>query len=228
VTGEQPQDTVFGRGSNVLEYWLAHAEGFDVVSRGKPRQRVQHVVVDRRLGSASVLVVGRTRGRRTRVIPVAAISAVDPFDRLLYLTPRRRARAAASHLGGAARSARRTQHAAFVWLRPRAVEAARAAQRESVRAGVWLRPRLMELGRLVAHWALGAYVLAHAGIARLRPVLVAAAHASHRHAARAFERVRPWPRMAGRFIRGRVTWLRARAAAARADRADVPPVRDGS
>ena len=223
VTGEQPQDTVFGRGSNVLEYWLAHAEGFDVVSRGKPRQRVQHVVVDRRRGSAAVLVVGRTRGR-TRAIPVAAISAVDPFDRLLYLTPKRRARTTASHVGLATRGA----YAAVDRLRPRTVAAARAAQRDSVRVGVWLRPRLIELGRLAARSAIRAYVIAHALIAHLRPMFADAARAS-RPRLRALSRiVRDSSPTALLAIREGANRLRARLGSGRAARADVPPMRDGS
>ena len=138
VTGEQPQ--VFGRGSNVLEYWLAHAEGFDVVSRRKPRHRVDHVIVDRQVGAASVLVVRRRRGRRTRVIPVSAIAAVDPFERLLYVTPKRRARTAAH-------GAYRAQQAAVTWAHPRLVETARLTHRGSVRAGTWLRPRIVAASR---------------------------------------------------------------------------------
>ena len=151
MPGEQQQATVFERGSNVHEYWLAHAEGFHVVSRRKPRDRVDHVVVDRELGTATALVVRRKRGRRTKRIPVRWVSAVDPFERLLYLTPRRRAHTAAErmrlHLVDAARTALQAQHAAVDRLRPRTLEAARATQRECVRAALWLQPRLVEAGR---------------------------------------------------------------------------------
>lgn len=151
VTGEQPQATVFERGSHVHEYWLAHAEGFHVVSRRKPRGRVDHVVVDRERGSAAALVVRRKRGRRPRRIPVMAVSAVDPFERLLYLAPRRRERTVVMrvrpHVAHATTSAWQAQRTAVAWLRPRAAGAAYAVRLELVRAALWLRPRLVEAGR---------------------------------------------------------------------------------
>ena len=147
MTGEQLQATVFERGSNVHEYWLAHAEGFHVVSRRRPRDRVVHVVVDRSLGSATALVVRRKRGRRAKRIPVMWVSAVDPFERLLYLTPRRRAHTTAQrlrpHVVEAARGTWRAQHAAREWARPRAVEAVSLTRRECVCGALWLRPRLV-------------------------------------------------------------------------------------
>jgi hypothetical protein len=153
VTGEQVQATVFERGSNVHEYWLAHAEGFQVVSRRKPRDRVDHVVVDRELGSATALVVRRKRGRRPKRIPVMSVSAVDPFERVIYLAPKRRAHAAAErlrpHVVEAARSTWNAQQAARDLALPRAIETARATQRECVRAAGWLRPWLAEAGRRV-------------------------------------------------------------------------------
>lgn len=151
VTGEQSQATVFERGSNVHEYWLAHAEGFHVASRRKPRDRIDHVVVDRRLGSATALVVRRKRGRRPKHIPVMWVSAVDPFERVVYLTPKRRVNTAAErmrpHVVDATRTARRAQHSALEWLRLRALVVVGALQRACVRAAIWLRPRLVEAGR---------------------------------------------------------------------------------
>jgi hypothetical protein len=152
VTGEQPQATVFERGSKVHEYWLAHAEGFHVVSRRKPRDRVDHVVVDRERGSATALVVRRRHGRRPKRIPVMSVSAVDPFERLLYLTPQRRARSTATdrgrrHVAHAIASALCAQRAALAWLRPRAIGAAYAVRLGLVRAALWLRPHLVETGR---------------------------------------------------------------------------------
>jgi hypothetical protein len=195
VTGEHPQ--VFERGSNVHEYWLAHAEGFHVVSRRKPRARVDHVVVDRQLGSATALVVKRKRSRRAKRIPVMWVSGVDPFERLLYLTPRRRAQTAAlrlrPHVVDAARGTWRAQSAAREWARPRAVEAVAATQRECVRGARWLRPRLVGAGdRAVVMYARG-YRAASAFLQRayawLRPrVVLLARRAVHgtRAAATAF------------------------------------------
>jgi hypothetical protein len=153
VTGEQAQATVFERGSNVHDYWLAHAEGFHVVARRKPGDRVDHVVVDRELGSATALVVRRKRGRRPKHIPVMWVSAVDPFERLVYLTPKRRAQTAAARMRprvvDAARTANQAQQAAVDWLRPRARDVVRVARLECARAALWLRPRLVEAGRRV-------------------------------------------------------------------------------
>jgi hypothetical protein len=177
VTGEQVQATVFERGSNVHEYWLAHAEGFHVVSRRKPRDRVDHVVVDRHLGSATALVVRRKRGRKPKRIPVMWVSAVDPFERLVYLAPKRRAHTAAErlrpHVFQAARSTWQAQQAAREWTRPRAIGAARATQRECVHAAGWLRPRLVEAGRrAISAYARGyhaANAFVHTAYAWLQP-----------------------------------------------------------
>ncbi len=192
---EQLQATVFERGSNVLDYWLAHAEGFDVVARGKRRRRVDHVVVDRQLGSASVLVVRSKRGRRHRVIPVVAVSAVDPFERLLYLSPRRRPGADVArvrpHVVQAARTAHRAGHVAVDRLAPRAVLAARVTRRQSIRAALWLAPRLLETGRLVRLVSARAGDASRRAVTRLRPVLVEAARTTRRSVVLGLARMRP-------------------------------------
>jgi hypothetical protein len=188
VTGEQAQATVFERGSNVHEYWLAHAEGFHVVSRRKPRDRVDHVVVDRQLGSATALVVRRKRGRRPKRIPVMWVSAVDPFERVVYLAPKRRAHAAAErvrpHVVDAARTARSAQHTAVEWARPRAHAAVRAALLECVRAAVWLRPRLFEAVRRVT-------VASVRGCRASRAFSIDAARATNRRSLAAYAWLRP-------------------------------------
>ena len=242
VTGEQA--TVFERGSNVHEYWLAHAEGFHVASRRKPGDRVDHVVVDRRLGSATALVVRRKRGRRSKHIPVMWVSAVDPFERVVYLAPKRRAQTAAArmrpHVADAARTARGAQHAAVEWARPRAHDAlraartARGAQRaalewarprareavrtarlECVRAAAWLRPQLVEAGLRVS-------VATVRGYRASRALSIEVARATHRRSQAAYEWLRPRiltaARRAARAVRSAPNGIRTRATALKGPR----------
>ena len=218
VTGE-PQATVFERGSNVHDYWLAHAEGFHVVARRKPRDRVDHVVVDRQLGSATALVVRRKRGRRPKHIPVMGVSAVDPFERLVYLTPKRRARTARermrAHLLDAARAADHARHAAADWLRPRARDVVRAARLESVRAALWLRPRLVEAGRRVT-------IASVRGYRASRAFSVDVAHKTNRRSLAAYAWLRPRivtaARRAARAVRSAPNGIRTRATALKGPR----------
>lgn len=155
MTGEEPQATVFGRGTSVLDYWLANAEGFHVVATRKPGHRVDHVLVDRQLGSATVLIVRRKRGRRLRRIPAVEVSAVDPFERVLYLAPKRRVRSvtarsaawAAPRVVASARSTRMYSLQGARWLQPRVAASARSTGRGSVDAVRWLKPRVVKGGR---------------------------------------------------------------------------------
>ena len=233
VTGEQAKATVFERGSNVHEYWLAHAEGFHVVSRRKPRDRVDHVVVDRQLGSASALVVRRKRGRRPKHIPVMWVSAVDPFERVVYLAPKRRAHTAADrmrpHVADAVRIARGAQHAAVRAVRtardaqraaverarPRVDDAVRAACLECVRAAVWLRPRLVEAGRRVSVASARAYRAS-------RAFSIDVARATNRRSLAAYAWLRPRivtaARRAARAARSAPNGIRTRATALKGPR----------
>jgi hypothetical protein len=183
VTGDQPQPTVFEQGSKVHEYWLAHAEGFHVVSGRRPRDRVHHVVVDRERGSATALVVRRKPGRRPRRIPVRSVSAVDPFERVLYLAPPQPVRSAAKRarprVTRAAAAAGEAQRAGVAWLRPRALVAVAAARRALVHAALWLRPRLVEVGRRATHAYTRGYhavrAYSQSAYSRIQPRLVALA-----------------------------------------------------
>ena len=76
-----PGSLVFPRGSHVLEYWLAHAEGFTVRSRGP----VERVIVEPLYGRATALVVRSGPFRRRRVVSAAEVAAVDPEARVLEL-----------------------------------------------------------------------------------------------------------------------------------------------
>ena len=164
---EQP--TVFRRGSNVLEYWLAHAEGFEVASRRVRPARVERVVVDPVRGHATGLIVrsfGVGRSRR-RIVAADAVVAVDPFLRTLHLAhspralPPAGARAAsllaaattdAPDRGAAPPATSAGACAARAWLAPRLKQANSIAERYGREAGVrigtataWLRPRLRAL-----------------------------------------------------------------------------------
>ena len=85
----QAKAVVFGRGSNVLDYWLAHAQGFEVDSGRRNRERVESVVVESD-GRATTLVVHSSLRRRRRLLPAEAFAAVDPFARALHLECERR------------------------------------------------------------------------------------------------------------------------------------------
>lgn len=75
---------VFERGSNILEYWLANAEGFLVRAHGSRVGVVRGVTVDPVGGRATDLVL-RTRLHGTRVVRATTILAVDPARQVLEL-----------------------------------------------------------------------------------------------------------------------------------------------
>src|SRR5436305_1894292 len=66
---------LFVRGSTVLDYWLAHAEGLTVQPLGA---RVEHVVVSAPVGHAESLIIRSRMTRRRRSIPADSIAAVAP------------------------------------------------------------------------------------------------------------------------------------------------------
>jgi hypothetical protein len=149
IGGARSGRAVFRRGSNVLEYWLDHAEGFEIRYRRRSRGHVESLLVDSHSGRTEGLVVRSPMIRRTRVIPAESIVAVEPFERVLM--PRlessplvrtgRATKRSAVGLGGAGwRGA--------LWLGPRVRHAAAAAGRGGRRAGAymvgaaaWLSPR---------------------------------------------------------------------------------------
>jgi hypothetical protein len=184
---------VFERGSNILEYWLANAEGFLVRARGSRVGVVRRVSVDPVGGRATDLVL-RTRLHGTRVVPATTIVAVDPARQVLELDveerPLRlagfagrlwgRRRIAVSLLARAPRAtasrlAPRIETAGLAVLRV-ARTAATAAARRLDETSAWLRPRLA-----AAALAAVRVVRAHVGDAyqscRTGRVRVAARHA---------------------------------------------------
>jgi hypothetical protein len=131
---------VFERGNHVVDYWLAHCEGFKL---GKPTssRQVAAVVCDQRTGRARMLVVKSGAGR-PHTLSAAAIAAVDPFNKVLYLEPR------------APRRTRQRAGAAAIAIarRLRALAAAGAASgwRYGKDGAIWLRPRVRAAARTTA------------------------------------------------------------------------------
>ena len=169
---EQP--TVFRRGSNVLEYWLAHAEGFEVASRRVRPARVERVVVDPVRGHATGLIVrsfGVGRSQR-RIVAADAVVAVDPFLRTLHLAhspralPPAGARAASLLVAAAGRT-----RPVMARLPPATSAGARAAR-------AWLVPRLKQTNSLIAQYGRELGVGIGAAAAWLRPRLRALASAA--------------------------------------------------
>jgi hypothetical protein len=150
---------VFQRGSNVLEYWLDHAEGFEVRFRRGVRGHVESVVVDPASGRAQGLVVRKARTRRTRVIPAQSIVAVDPFAEVLVT--RRSERSSPARFASALASI-----AVATWLRgrarahalgPRIAAAISFGSARVVAAAAWVSPRAWRLARVgSARFAAGA------------------------------------------------------------------------
>jgi hypothetical protein len=133
--------STFGRGSNVLEYWLLNAEGFTVEPLGAT---VDRVVVPAPFEPPVALVVHDGRGRE-RVISVDSIAAVEPREERLLLDPRARV----TRRKASAASLRRAR-AVFAWLSPRVLRAASASARHAQDGYAWLRPRVVIASRWVA------------------------------------------------------------------------------
>jgi hypothetical protein len=101
--GSMARATVFSRGSSVLDYWLAHAEGLTV----RPLDAVVEQVVARPPSGRAETLIVRPRGtRRLREIPAAEIAAVEPATQSLLLERRvgpkrvRRAARSGARMGG--------------------------------------------------------------------------------------------------------------------------------
>ena len=169
---------IFSRGSTVLDYWLAHAEGLTIEPLGA---RVEEVVVVAPVGRAESLVVRSRVTRRRKTIPAAAIAAVAPSSGQLLLdpppprAPRHLPRPSPEHIAAAraraAGTADRTRagtDAALVWLRPRVARARAAAARYLRLAAValaaalaWLGPQIAAGARLILE---GVVVLARGAL----------------------------------------------------------------
>jgi hypothetical protein len=164
---------VFPRGSHVLEYWLAHAEGFTLRSHGP----VERVIVEPLYGRATALVVRTGRLRRREVVSAALVRAVDPTARVLELDEPAKA---PSGPGAATRMRAWVGpllHAATprrAWLAP--------GRRATSRSRAWLAPRLHAAA--LAAWALLSTLAAAAvETGRVLAERRASWYASHRDAA---------------------------------------------
>jgi hypothetical protein len=145
-----PGSLVFPRGSHVLEYWLAHAEGFTVRSRG----RVERVIVEPLYGRATALVIRSGRLRRRQVVSAAEVTAVDPEARVLEVEA-----PAPPAPRGPSRTAERARSAG-AWVAPRI----RTALHEVWAATLTLLTAAIAAGRSLA--ASGARWYAEHGVAR--------------------------------------------------------------
>jgi hypothetical protein len=148
--------------SPVSAYWLQRCEGFAVCS-GRRRGNVEGVTIDAEAMRAASVVV-RYGAFRTRVVPVEAVDAVVPADRLLVLrTSEHRAgrapalRRAALVAAAASVNLARALGRALVGVGRVSLPAARrflatswSATRRFVR---WLSPRAVRAGRAAARAA---------------------------------------------------------------------------
>ena len=145
---------VFERGSNVVDYWLAHCEGF-TLGKATSARRVTGVACDRHTGRAHTLYVESGR-RRPRTVPARSVAAVDPFTRVLYLERRTRIRRrahgeatprASVRVRPHARTAARVALAGARRSGALAVTGGRAGARYGRNGVVWARPRLQAAAR---------------------------------------------------------------------------------
>jgi hypothetical protein len=142
------REGLFERDSNVVDYWLAHCEGFKL-GKATSGRRVTGVVCDQRTGRARTLFV-ESGLRRSHAVPAQAIAAVDPFNKVLYLEKRAPALPALpalpplpalpvrSSAEGVLRASSTAARRVGVW----AAAAFRAGGRHGRDGVVWLRPRL--------------------------------------------------------------------------------------
>jgi hypothetical protein len=175
---------VFVRGSAVLDYWLAHAEGLTVQPSGA---RVEEVVASPPAGNTEALIVRTRMTRRLKEIPADSIVAVEPLLGHLLLeqsangTSHRVPRPSPETIVAARVTVRRGSR----FVGEHAVGAARTTHAGSRRALRWLRPRAAHTGRAAMALSRAAATAAVAGVAWLAPRIAAAAGATAAAVARA-------------------------------------------
>jgi len=174
---------IFSRGSTVLDYWLAHAEGLTVQPLGA---RVEKVVVVAPVGHAEALIVRSRMTRRRKAIPAASIAAVKPSTGQLLLdapepgTRVRIPRPSPERIAAARLNAARGGRA----VRTQAFGAAHATRAGTLSALAWLRPRAVQAGLTTARYGQLAAAQTRRGIAWLTPRVVAGARIAGVTAAR--------------------------------------------
>jgi len=142
------REGLFERDSNVVDYWLAHCEGFKL-GKATSGKRVTGVVCDERTGRARTLFV-ESGLRKSHALPAQRIAAVDPFNKVLYLEKRAPTRATLPALPAlpplpvkrSAEGALRAGSSAARRFGVLAAAGARTGARYSRDGVVWLRPRL--------------------------------------------------------------------------------------
>jgi hypothetical protein len=135
---------VFRRGSNVLEYWLDHAEGFRVRSRTRALGSVESVVLDPRSGRAEGLVVRPSGHGRRRLIPADAIVEVDPFEQVLAFRAAKKPKRGGTAVPKAASAVRSAAGIGVRALGAAALVAGRGlklAAAAALAATLWVSPR---------------------------------------------------------------------------------------
>ena len=186
------QPRTFSRGSTVLDYWLAHAEGLTVQPLGA---RVEEVVVKPPVGRAEALIVRSRMTRRRRKIPAASIAAVEPSAGNLLLdadaagpgmhiprpSPERIAAASAgaqrggryarTQVSDAARATGTGTLGAYAWARPKAA----SAGAKTALGFAWLAPRARHGARVATTTAVrvtlaGAALVAYGGAIAAREI----------------------------------------------------------
>jgi hypothetical protein len=169
---------IFSRGSTVLDYWLAHAEGLTVQPIGA---RVEEVVATGPVGRTETLIVRSRVTRRRRKIPAASIAAVEPSLGHLLLDEEEPAaapripRPSPERLDAVRERAGETARRGGRVARAHAVEAARLTNTGSRSAISWLRPRAVRAGAAAVRHGRLAAARTGAGIAWLAPRVVAGA-----------------------------------------------------
>jgi hypothetical protein len=163
---------IFSRGSTVLDYWLAHAEGMIVQPIGA---RVEEVVFRAPIGRAESLIVRSRMTHRLTSIPADSIIAVEPSAGHLLLEatesrpglrmPRPSPERVAAVRASSVRGIRTAQH-----------HTVRGARWTRVRSGFavsWLRPRVVRAGSTTARHSRLVVARTATGVAWLTPRIVA-------------------------------------------------------
>jgi hypothetical protein len=207
----------------VLEYWLDHAEGFEIRYRRRSRGHVESVLVDSQSGRAERLVVRSPVLGRTRVIPADSIVAVEPFAHILVhrlersplVRLGRATNRSAIGLGAAGRRS-------ALWLGPRTRNGVSAAGRGMRHVGVWIvaaaawvAPRTWAAMKAASAWAAAATRRARRLVAESSAAARAWLQPRLSNLARAMaSATRSGARVLVRESRAVLAWLRPRLSAA--------------
>jgi hypothetical protein len=158
ITLEPLRPRTFDKDSPVTAYWLRRCDGFQIAGR-RGLTTVERAVYDDDPLHPSALEVNRIRRRGTKLVPVAAVEAVCPMRRVLYLrrrpsAPTRAAVGGVSALAPYGRRAARTtvSSASAMWAygAPRVGASARAGGRAAREQWPTVRQGGIAFGRTTA------------------------------------------------------------------------------